>query len=138
MTLYDDHRGRGPRGYARSDERILEDLHDRLTEDPRVDARGIELRVEGGEVTLSGTVTERAARHCAEDIAESVSGVRHVRNDLRVQRPDRDDRAAYAAATPVHIPGGEGGPERNASIRTHSGALTETGAATGHAAKSRL
>lgn len=78
------HRGRGPRGYKRSDERILEDVSDRLTEDPHVDARAIEVRVEEGEITLDGTVGSRWEKRHAEDIAESVSGVAHVQNNLRV------------------------------------------------------
>lgn len=79
------HRGRGPKGYRRSDERILEDVCDRLTEDRELDAAGIEVRVEGGEVTLSGTVESRADRRRAEDLAESVSGVTHVTNNLRAR-----------------------------------------------------
>jgi osmotically-inducible protein OsmY len=79
------HRGRGPRGYQRSDQRILEDVNDRLTEDPDVDASDIEVRVENREVTLSGTVNSRFEKRHAEDVAESVSGVAHVQNNLRVQ-----------------------------------------------------
>jgi osmotically-inducible protein OsmY len=78
------HRGRGPRGYTRSDERIREDVSDRLTDDPYVDASDIEVTVSGCEVTLSGTVNNRDERRRAEDIAEDVSGVRHVQNNLRV------------------------------------------------------
>jgi osmotically-inducible protein OsmY len=77
------HRGRGPRGYRRSDARILEDVNERLTDDPRLDASGIEVAVDGGEVTLSGTVDSREAKHRAEDIVESVSGVAGVVNRLR-------------------------------------------------------
>jgi osmotically-inducible protein OsmY len=79
------HRGRGPRGYTRSDERIREDLNDRLTDDPYIDASDIEVAVNNGEVTLSGTVESRGAKRRAEDIAEHVSGVRHVQNNLRVR-----------------------------------------------------
>src|SRR5215212_6730036 len=78
------HRGRGPKGYTRSDERIREDLCDRLTDDPRVDASEIEVTVTNREVTLSGTVDSREAKRRAEDIAESVGGVTHVQNNLRV------------------------------------------------------
>jgi osmotically-inducible protein OsmY len=78
-----DHRGRGPRGYRRSDARILEDVNERLTDDPRLDASGLEVTVDGGEVTLSGTVDSREAKRRAEDIAESVSGVAYVVNRLR-------------------------------------------------------
>lgn len=82
-----DHRGRGPRGYRRSDERIAEDLHKQLTDDSAVDAREIEVVVSGGEVSLSGTVDDRVARRRAEDIAESVSGVVHVANHIRIRQP---------------------------------------------------
>lgn len=82
-----DHRGRGPRGYTRSDERIKEDVSDRLADDPWVDASEIEVVVAGGEVTLSGMVDSRETRRRAEDIAERVSGVGHVQNNLRVRRP---------------------------------------------------
>lgn len=84
---HDDHRGRGPRGYVRSDERIREDVCDRLTDDPFVDASDVEIGVVNGEVTLSGTVTSREARRRAEDTVERVLGVQHVQNNLRVQRP---------------------------------------------------
>lgn len=80
----EDHRGRGPRNYSRSDERILEDVNDRLTDDRHLDASDIEVSVVAGEVTLNGTVTERLAKRHAEDLAESVSGVKHVQNNLRV------------------------------------------------------
>ena len=78
-----DHRGRGPKNYSRSDERIREDVNDRLTEDVWVDASEIEVSVEGGEVTLTGTVEDRRSKRRAEDCADAVSGVKHVQNNLR-------------------------------------------------------
>ena len=81
------HRGRGPKGYTRSDERIREDISDRLTDDLYLDATDIEVTVSGAEITLSGIVDDRHAKHRAEDIAESVSGARHVQNNLRVRQP---------------------------------------------------
>jgi osmotically-inducible protein OsmY len=78
-----DHRGRGPKNYARSDERIREDVNDRLTEDVWIDASEVEVAVEAGEVTLSGTVEDRRAKRRAEDCADGVSGVKHVQNNLR-------------------------------------------------------
>ena len=44
------------------------------------------MSVQGREVTLSGTVSDRFAKRRAEDIAEAVSGVSHVQNNLRVQQ----------------------------------------------------
>lgn len=79
------HRGMGPKGYKRSDDRISEDAHQRLTDDPWLDASNVNLSVSGGEVTLSGTVENREAKHRAERIVEDISGVSHVQNNLRVQ-----------------------------------------------------
>jgi osmotically-inducible protein OsmY len=76
--------GRGPRGYRRSDERIREDVNERLTDDWRVDAIDIEVSVDNGLVTLAGRVGSRAEKRRAEDVAESVSGVTDVSNQLRV------------------------------------------------------
>jgi osmotically-inducible protein OsmY len=76
--------GMGPKGYKRSDERIREDVSDRLMEHPDLDASDVEVKVSKGEVTLSGTVESRWAKRLAEDLAESCSGVREVMNQLRV------------------------------------------------------
>jgi osmotically-inducible protein OsmY len=79
------HRGKGPKTYTRSDTRIHDDVNDRLTDDPFLDASHIDVRVESGEVTLAGTVTSRADKRRAEDLADEVSGVKHVQNNLRIQ-----------------------------------------------------
>lgn len=79
-----DHRGRGPANYTRSDERILEDVCDALTDDRELDARNIQVTVKDGEVTLDGTIANRFEKRRAEDRADWVSGVNHVQNNLRV------------------------------------------------------
>jgi osmotically-inducible protein OsmY len=78
--------GRGPRGYRRSDERIREDINDNLTDDWYVDASDVEVTVNNGMVTLTGRVDNRDEKRRAEDIAECVSGVSDVSNQLRVER----------------------------------------------------
>ncbi|OLP53655.1 hypothetical protein BJF92_05760 [Rhizobium rhizosphaerae] len=83
--MMDQHRGKGPKGYTRSDDRIRDDLNDRLADDGRLDASDIEVTVSSGEVTLSGTVTSRQDKRYAEDLAEAISGVKHVQNNLRVK-----------------------------------------------------
>ncbi|QUS36668.1 BON domain-containing protein [Falsirhodobacter algicola] len=85
----EDHRGKGPRGYVRSDARILEDVNDRLSEDRWVDASDIDVRVTDAEVTLSGMVQSRGQKRRAEDCAEGISGVKHVQNNLRVAPQER-------------------------------------------------
>ncbi len=78
--------GRGPKGWQRPDERIREDVNERLTDNPYIDATDIEVQVKDAEVTLTGTVEDRTAKRLAEDIAESISGVRDVQNLLRLTR----------------------------------------------------
>jgi osmotically-inducible protein OsmY len=77
--------GRGPKNYRRSDQRIQEEVCDRLTSDPQVDASEIQVSVKDGEITLEGTVGERRMKRLAEDCAESVAGVNQVHNRLRVE-----------------------------------------------------
>jgi hypothetical protein len=77
--------GVGPQDYQRSDERILEDVNERLTQHGRLDARNIHVEVSNCEVTLTGTVEDRQSKRMAEDVAESVSGVKDVHNQLRLQ-----------------------------------------------------
>lgn len=76
--------GRGPKGYTRSDERIEEDVCERLTENSELDASDITIQVENGEVTLSGTVDDRYFKRLAEDIVDSVSGVKDVHNQIKI------------------------------------------------------
>lgn len=78
------HKGKGPRGYQRSEERIKEDVCDRLCDHPAIDATNVNIEVSGTEVVLSGTVSSKEEKRRAEDIAESVSGVRDVENRIKV------------------------------------------------------
>jgi hypothetical protein len=57
--------------------------------------------VREGEVTLSGTVSDRQMKRAAEDVAEAVFGVEHVQNNIRVkkERNDQTDGRSMAAGT---------------------------------------
>jgi osmotically-inducible protein OsmY len=59
-----------------------------------LDASDIEVEVSGSEVTLSGEVGSRSDKRRAEDIAEDISGVSQVQNNLRVRRSDEDTSGA--------------------------------------------
>ena len=96
------HRGKGPAGYQRSDERIRELVCESLTDDDQIDASRIEVAVEDGEVTLSGSVDDRHAKRDAEDCACSVVGVRDVQNLLRVQPDDGRGNRVGSAAVGTH------------------------------------
>jgi len=76
--------GMGPRGYRRSDERMQEDINDRLTWHGQVDATEIMVDVQDGIATLTGTVNSRQEKRLAEDIAESIPGVTDVQNNLKI------------------------------------------------------
>ncbi len=80
------HKGKGPKDYKRSEERIREDVCDRLSDDDMLDATDIQVQVQENEVVLTGTVNEREQRRYAEDLVESISGVSHVQNNIRVNR----------------------------------------------------
>lgn len=82
------HKGKGPRDYRRSEDRIREDVCDRLADDDYVDASDIRIEIHNDEVILSGNVNSREEKRRAEDIVESISGVRNVENRIRVGRSD--------------------------------------------------
>lgn len=122
-----DHRGHGPSDYTRSDDRICEDVNDRLTDDWRVDARHISVSVEGGEVTLNGKVPNRDAKRRAEDCVESISGVRHVQNNLRV-----DDTLAGSGTTGSSYGNwGRGAGGEGSAFGTSTSGTTTSGTTTG-------
>lgn len=80
------HRGKGPKGYRRDDNRIKEDVCERLSDSEEIDASEIEVKVNEGEVILEGSIPERFMKRMAEDLVESISGVKDVNNQLRVKR----------------------------------------------------
>jgi len=88
-----NYRGRGPKGYQRSDQYLLADVCERLSDDPRIDASDIEVSVSEGEITLSGTVDSRASKRMAEHVAESCGGVKDVHNQLRIAPADESESA---------------------------------------------
>jgi hypothetical protein len=128
--------GRGPRGYRRSDERIREEINDRLMWHPDIDASDIEVRVENGEVTLTGVVEDRRAKRLAADIGDEVMGVEDVHNQLKVRHgllagltgekaEERDvSRTAERESTETTT---RRGPRTGATADATAGATTESG-----------
>lgn len=76
---------------SRHDQRIREDVLDRLALNLEVDANDIEVVVAGGEVTLKGSVLTRHMKYVAHDTAEAVPGVQELHNWLHVRQPLRAD-----------------------------------------------
>lgn len=77
--------GKGPKGWARSDDRILDEVNEMLNRADDVDASDIETLVTGGVVVLKGTVTDRESKKAAERWVEHLAGVQDVRNELRIK-----------------------------------------------------
>ena len=80
------HVGRGPRNYKRPDNRIEEEINERLSRHGLIDATDVEVSVQNGEVVLRGYVNGRQAKRLAEDVAYSVFGVKEVQNQIRLRR----------------------------------------------------
>jgi osmotically-inducible protein OsmY len=78
------HRGKGPKNYKRSDERISEDINNRLTDEWNIDASDIEVTVTNGDVVLTGFVADRFQKRRAADIADDVYGVTNVENRIKL------------------------------------------------------
>jgi hypothetical protein len=78
-------------------------------------------------VTLSGTVSEREAKRRAEDVAESILGVKEVQNNIRVKKETGDEskRSASAASTSST----SSSPERSST--SSSGTAGSAGSQTG-------
>ena len=99
MNLSAGHRGKGPAGYTRTDDRIREIVCEVLTDDDHIDATNIEVSVKNGEVTLSGAVEDRGQKRMAEDRIENLSCVKDVVNQLRVGSRDRSRSSSDTSST---------------------------------------
>jgi osmotically-inducible protein OsmY len=122
-TLVGPFTGRGPKGYRRSDQQIIDDASQRLEHDGHIDATEIEVSAQDGVITLRGTVPDRATKRRAEDCVESVYGARDVMNELRV--------AAATAAEPSQSSQASPRAQRSRSSTPSSTATGRTGAAAG-------
>ena len=78
------HRGKGPKNFQRSDERLRELVSEALSDDHEIDASEIEVEVKNGEVILKGNVEDRRTKRMAEDCVERIPGVNEVQNQIRV------------------------------------------------------
>lgn len=76
----------GPKGYQRSDERLREDISERLMQARYIDSSDVTVEVSGAKVVLEGTVPERRMKHAIEDLADACPGVQDIENRIRVRR----------------------------------------------------
>ena len=76
----------GPKGYQRSDERLREDISERLLEARYIDSSEVTVEVTGAKVVLEGSVPERRMKHAIEDLVDACPGVLDIENRIRVQQ----------------------------------------------------
>jgi hypothetical protein len=106
------HQQRGPKGYKRSDERLLDEICQRIAQSD-IDASDVTVQVQDGHVTLDGTIPHRRMKYELEEMADRVMGVSDIDNRLRMPRSqgiDQERKAQQAQGSPG---GGErswGGP----------------------------
>lgn len=79
------HSGKGPRAWTRDDAQLRDEVSDRLMEDRLLDARGVEVSVDGATVTLNGVVPGASDVTHAELLARETAGVVAVVNRLTVR-----------------------------------------------------
>lgn len=82
-----------PKGYTRSDERIKDDVCERLYHANDIDLADVTIESRNGTLVLDGTVPERRMKHRIEDIAEQCIGVSDIENRIRVSRSNDGVRA---------------------------------------------
>lgn len=118
-------RGVGPKNYTRSDERLTEEINERLTDDADLDASEITVRVAEGKVTLEGLVDQRWMKHRAEDIADACIGVKEVDNRIQVNSVTSSSGQTAGAAR-------AGATSRTAQPTTTTGTTGNAGGTTPH------
>lgn len=79
------HAGKGPQAWTFSDTQLREEVSDRLMEDRLIDARWIEVSVDGAMVTLAGDVPGASDIAHAEMLARATPGVADVINRLTLR-----------------------------------------------------
>ncbi|SOY72781.1 BON domain-containing protein [Cupriavidus taiwanensis] len=119
----------GPKGYQRSDERIREDICERLAHARHVDVREVEVEVQGGVVRLTGNVRDRRQKYCIEDIVDDVFGVQEIHNAVRLGAP-----GAFGVAGITE--GAQSGAQSGGPGPGHVSGVSSSGSATGSTASS--
>lgn len=80
-----------PKGYVRTDERVREDVCERLSHSG-LDVSEVSVQVSEGTVTLEGTVSSRHTKHAIEDCVDDCLGVKDIQNQIRVGGTSHPDR----------------------------------------------
>lgn len=110
---------RGPKNYARSDERLRELICERLLQEQMVDVSNVSVEVKDGSVTLEGTVPERQMRHLIEDTVDCCWGVQDIENHIGIQASSQGKQGQQE----TEMSGGGGGQQQS-RVSAGSGGLS--------------
>ena len=83
------HRGKGPKNFTRSDERVKEHVNELLMEHDEIDATHVQVDVKNGEVSVTGTVEDRQQRRAIEDLIEGMPGIQNVHIAIKIAAGSR-------------------------------------------------
>jgi osmotically-inducible protein OsmY len=89
----------GPKGYTRSDDRLREDISERLMIADSIDSSDVSVTVKDAKVTLEGRVPDRRMKHSIEDLVDQCPGVQDIDNRIRVGRADSMNESTSATST---------------------------------------
>jgi hypothetical protein len=105
-----------PKGYTRSDERIQEDICERLSYSG-LPVGEVSVEVSQGRVTLDGMVSARPIKHAIEDYVDDCMGVQEIDNRIKVQRQGKggNDKMDSVSGT------GPGGDQSHSRTNTKPG-----------------
>jgi osmotically-inducible protein OsmY len=108
---------RAPKSYQRSDERLKEDIYERLINRWDLDSTEVTVRVSNGDVTLEGSVPDRRTRHEIENLADDAHGVKEIHNNLRVDQGSSWSGSDQSRAGAANISAAQSGQSSSSGAR---------------------
>lgn len=136
---------RGPKGYQRSDERLKEDISERLMEAHHIDSSEVTVDVRGAKVILEGVVPSRHMKHAIEDLVDACPGVQDIENRVRVASPNYQGTSGTTGSSGTTSQGSSGVTSSPASqaagsqpaSATQSGSQAGTGSTSGSSSSTK-
>ena len=121
-----------------NDEQIRARVLMELAGDPKADAFDMQVQVNQGVVTLTGTADGWPQRHWAEQIAKGVPGVRGIENGLSVQASASRSPREIAAQIERRIGADDQLDKPRVQVRAQNGRVTLRGVVEDISAKNRV
>jgi osmotically-inducible protein OsmY len=117
---------RGPKGWQRTDERLKDDICERLYHTRHIDSSEVTVDVKDGKVTLEGTVPQRGMKHALEDLIDACPGVKDIDNRVRVSPEGGGSQSPMGPGTSSGV-GGTSGSTSGSSGTWGSTTSSDTG-----------